>query len=352
MRAELQAYSKGKDLARLMAAALPLLQPHPTLLEGFATFVPKSARPQLQQRIAQMRGGAAGSNAVGRAAAAAVGGAPGGGMLGRQQPPLLQEPHQQQHRQQQPPQQQQQQQQQQRQQRPAAAGRSAMQAAFPQQPMGQQAPQQFAQPAGGMTSGVRQPLAQHPQLRSGQQAQQARQAQRPQQKQQKQQPKSKLQQMVAGAPLRPNPALGGAGAVPRPALPGTLQQQQQRGGVGAAISAAMLPPRGMQQAMAQPRPGQAGGMKAPPAVPTLHRPAAPAGGSRSKPAGGGSGGQPRAAGPPCAVCSKAPMESPHQSGCGHSACYGCWLKALATFKPCPVCAKPVRKAQLTKLHFV
>ncbi|PRW44978.1 Regulator of telomere elongation helicase 1 [Chlorella sorokiniana] len=49
---------------------------------------------------------------------------------------------------------------------------------------------------------------------------------------------------------------------------------------------------------------------------------------------------------------KAPIESPHQSGCGHSACYGCWLKALATFKPCPVCAKPVRKAQLTKLHFV
>lgn len=341
MRAELQSYSKGKDLARLMAAALPLLQPHPTLLEGFATFVPKSARAQLQQRIEQMRGGATGSNAVGRAAAAAVGGAPGGGMPGRQQPPP-------QHRQQQ--QRLQQQQQQQRQQQQAAAGRSAMQAAFPQQPMRQQAQQQFAQPTGGMTSGVRQPLAQHPQLRPGQQAQQA---QRPQQKQQKQQPKSKLQQMLTGAPLRPNPAVGGAGAVARPALPGTLQlQQQRRGGGGPAIAAAMLPPRGMQQAMAQPRPGQAGGMKASPAVPPLQRPAAPAGGSRAKPAGGGGGGQPRAAGPPCAVCSKAPMESPHQSGCGHSACYGCWLKALATFKPCPVCAKPVRKAQLTKLHFV
>lgn len=338
MRAELQAYSKGKDLARLLAAALPLLQPHPALLEGFATFVPKSARPQLQQAIQQMHGGAGGAPAAGRVAAA------GGATATAARPPPTGMPRQQQ------------------QQQHGASVRGTAQALQPQlrQPYGQQA---AGTAAGAAAAGARQPLAQHPQLRPGQQAQQAQQGHQAQ-RQQQPKSKSKLQQMLAGAPLRPNPAVGGAGAAVRPALPGNLQQQQrqqqqrpqQRGGGGAAPVAAGLPPRGMHQAMAQPRPGPAGalrpgGMAAPPAVPPLQR-AAAAGGSRAKPGGGGSGGQPRAAGPPCAVCSKAPMESPHQSGCGHSACYGCWLKALATFKPCPVCAKPVRKTQLTKLHFV
>ncbi len=44
------------------------------------------------------------------------------------------------------------------------------------------------------------------------------------------------------------------------------------------------------------------------------------------------------------------MESPHAAGCGHTACYACWLKALAVFK-CPVCSRGVRKAQLQKKYF-
>jgi hypothetical protein len=44
------------------------------------------------------------------------------------------------------------------------------------------------------------------------------------------------------------------------------------------------------------------------------------------------------------------MESPHEAGCGHTACYACWLKALAQFK-CPVCARAVRKNMLTKKYF-
>ena len=44
------------------------------------------------------------------------------------------------------------------------------------------------------------------------------------------------------------------------------------------------------------------------------------------------------------------MESPHEAGCGHTACYACWLKALAQFK-CPVCARVVRKNMLTKRYF-
>jgi endogenous inhibitor of DNA gyrase (YacG/DUF329 family) len=71
-----------------------------------------------------------------------------------------------------------------------------------------------------------------------------------------------------------------------------------------------------------------------------------------RPSGGG-GGMPHsgvARGPACPVCGKTPMEAPHEAGCGHSACYACWLKALAQFK-CPVCSRAVRKSQLSKRYF-
>jgi hypothetical protein len=44
------------------------------------------------------------------------------------------------------------------------------------------------------------------------------------------------------------------------------------------------------------------------------------------------------------------MDAPHEAACGHTACYACWLKALAQFK-CPVCGRGVRKTQLTKKFF-
>ena len=53
---------------------------------------------------------------------------------------------------------------------------------------------------------------------------------------------------------------------------------------------------------------------------------------------------------PCPVCKKPAMENPWAAGCGHQACYGCWLKALAAMA-CPVCNKRTHKRNLSKAYF-
>lgn len=53
---------------------------------------------------------------------------------------------------------------------------------------------------------------------------------------------------------------------------------------------------------------------------------------------------------PCPVCKKPAMEDPWSASCGHQACYGCWLKALAAMV-CPVCGKRTHKRTLTKAYF-
>ena len=53
---------------------------------------------------------------------------------------------------------------------------------------------------------------------------------------------------------------------------------------------------------------------------------------------------------PCPVCKKPAMENPWSAGCGHQACYGCWMKALAGMA-CPVCAKRTHKRNLSKAYF-
>lgn len=291
MRAELQLYSQSKDLPRLLDAALPLLQPHQQLLEGFAAFVPRAARTQLQQRVQRLLGAQPGGTAAAGKAS---------GMAARHQ--QLQQP--------------------------SLAAPAGPGAAAPLHQAGR--PAQAQQPAAGAVPNARQPLAQQPQPRH---------VLLPQQQQQ-QHKQSKLQQLLGGAVMRPQAGAGGSAARPGGAAAGTTLQQQRGSGGGM-----LMPPRGMQQ-VALPRSGQQLMQQRPPQA-SGARPGSGAGVAPVAPLARPSS---KARGPPCAVCGKAPMDAPHQASCGHSACYTCWLTALAKFS-CPVCSRGVRKNQLTKMHF-
>ena len=314
IKAELRAYSQARDLLALLGKALPLLLPHPQLLEGFAGFIPKAGRPQMQQAVQELQREQPRQSElllkervaedlweVDRRVVRQAGAAPPAGAQARVQQQQQQQAHQ-------------------------------RRGALPQ----------GAAPAG---TAQRQPLVQ-------QQAQQARQAQRPGQNA----APSKLQQLVTGAPARQAAAAG-----PRSGAPQQQQRLAQAGRPGSAASV-LMPPRGMQAAMAQQgvrSGGAAGGpgVALPPrgmqAAMQAARPSS-AGGAAAGGARPGASGSARpsaaARGPPCPVCGKAPMDAPHEAGCGHSACYTCWLKALAQFR-CPTCSRGVRKAQLVKKFF-
>ena len=74
------------------------------------------------------------------------------------------------------------------------------------------------------------------------------------------------------------------------------------------------------------------------------------GGARVGSRVGAPGAAPVMVAKPCPVCKKPAMENPWSAGCGHQACYGCWMQALAAMA-CPVCAKRTHKRNLSKAYF-
>eukprot|EP00878_Enallax_costatus_P033515 GHUV01037004.1.p1 GENE.GHUV01037004.1~~GHUV01037004.1.p1 ORF type:complete len:113 (+),score=33.03 GHUV01037004.1:35-340(+) len=57
---------------------------------------------------------------------------------------------------------------------------------------------------------------------------------------------------------------------------------------------------------------------------------------------------------PCCICKKVPMAAAYKAGCGHMACYGCWVEQFSLNLrgvSCPVCKKVVRRQQLAQVPF-
>ena len=74
-------------------------------------------------------------------------------------------------------------------------------------------------------------------------------------------------------------------------------------------------------------------------------------GTAAGPAAGGNHPAIADAGAKCSVCQRAEFDNPWQATCGHAACYACWMQYLPRHFKCPVCSRPTRKQQLSRLFF-